>query len=124
MVEILFNNNDYENNVTRHTYSKEEEILIIDLYRRLDRRGITKNNPLIIILCAELNRHGYDCTTGGIAAKMSNLLSVDPEYTSEGKAGWENIGSEFKSLWEHYYQNDFRDLYQDVIDAWKTVNSR
>lgn len=106
-----------------HTYSKEEEILIIDLYKRIDKRNVSKTNPLVINLCTLLNLYGYDCTVGGIAAKLSNLLSVDPEYVKDGKTGWENISSDFKTLWNYYCQTNFKCLYQDVIDAWKKVYS-
>ncbi len=107
----------------RHSYSEEEEILIIDLYIKLGGKKLTESNPHIINLCTLLNYYGYDCTISGILAKMSNLQSVDPKYIKNGKVGWSNISANLETLWNGYVKNNFANLEEDVVKSWKTVYS-
>ncbi len=109
---------------SRNTYSDDEEILIIDLYRKTPTSEIRKDNPHIIELCDFFNSHGYNRTINGIIFKMENLKSVDPNYTSNGRAGLVNIRKRSKELWDRELETGFSELDAHAAEARAKISSR
>ena len=98
----------------RNSYTKEQEILIIDLYTRTPTARIRDSNPEIIALCDFFNDNGYHSVVSGIRNKMENLKSVDPEYTADGRTGRNNIRQGFKELWLEELRSGFSELDKHV----------
>ena len=101
----------------RGTYDKDELILTLALYKTIDRRGITENNPSVVRLsefleAAHSGPEGRGRSPGSIKMKMNNFLALDPDY--HGK-GCENVGGGDAEIWDRFYKRDFEGLAEEAV---------
>ena len=96
---------------SRAKYSPEEEIMIVELYSRLDYREINDRNPEIIALAKFFSDHGSPRTVSAIRNKMENLKSVDDDYREgDQRVGRKNISNGLRLLWAHFVADGFSDI--------------
>lgn len=80
--------------ITRNPkWYRDEIILALDLYFKLNRKDISANNPAVIELSELLNKlpiHNKSVLTekfrnpNGVSLKLCNFLAIDPEYSGKG----------------------------------------
>ncbi len=106
-----------------YRYTKEQEILIIDLYTRTPTSRIRNSNPDIVELCRFFNDHGMPTVVSGIRNKMENLKSVDPDYVSDGRVGRTKMAKSLRELWDAEMETGFAHLDEHVADAIAAIES-
>lgn len=79
------------------SWHRDEIILALDLYRTLDSRDMTKNNPKVIELSELLNElpiHEKNIqnekfrNTNGVQLKLSNFKAIDPHFEGKGMSSY------------------------------------
>lgn len=106
-------------------WHRDEIILALDLYFKLERKDIGANNPEIIELSKVLNKlpiHNKTIITekfrnpNGVSLKLSNFLAIDPDYKGKG------MGSYSKQ--DYLIFNEFvghKDTLSDIALAIKCI---
>lgn len=106
-------------------WHRDEIILALDLYFRLDRGSIDRRNPKVIALSKELNllpivSHRPDAerfrNPNGVGMKLSNFLAIDPEYPGEGLSSYSNLDEAIF----HEFAND-REQLKTIADRIRSV---
>lgn len=95
-------------------WSRDEVILAMNLYTRLDFGQFHSRNPLIIQVADKLGR-----TPGALALKLSNLASLDPFHQSRGIKGMANASKLDHEVWDAF-QEDWKSmgtLSEERMDA-------
>jgi 5-methylcytosine-specific restriction protein A len=84
-------------------WHRDEIILALDLYSRLEPGRINRNNPEIIELSRLLNRLPiFDVrpdeakfrNPNGVNLKLSNFLAIDPTYQGKGMQSYSHLDAE------------------------------
>ncbi len=79
------------------SWHRDEIILALDLYRTLDSKDMTKNNPKVIELSELLNKlpiHEQNIqnekfrNTNGVQLKLSNFKAIDPDFKGKGMSSY------------------------------------
>lgn len=79
------------------SWHRDEIILALDLYRTLDARDMTKNNPKVVELSELLNKlpiykesmKGEKFrNTNGVQLKLSNFKAIDPNFEGQGMSSY------------------------------------
>ena len=79
------------------SWHRDEIILALDLYRTLDSKDMTKNNPKVIELSELLNElpiHEKNIqnekfrNTNGVQLKLSNFNAIDPHFEGKGMSSY------------------------------------
>ena len=90
----------------RATWSRDELILALDLYRRSGASLPTTGAPEIVSLARVLSRLNsvsgrphVERTTGSVYMKLNNLRALDPIYTDRGLSGLANGGKGDALVW-------------------------
>ena len=91
------------------TFDEDELVLVLALYKSMDRRDVRKDNPRIVRLSEFLKGvgsgpDGAGRSPGSVYMKMNNYMSLDPDY---GGTGCENIGQGDKEVWDRFYDAGF-----------------
>lgn len=126
-------------------WTRDELILAINLYSKIEFGKMHSRNPEIIQLAKILNR-----TPGSVAFKLVNFASLDPDLKKRGIRGALHSSSLDKEVWNQFYENwdatfekseellakakhvsvadlydiDFTDIQQKGIDKKRLVNTR
>lgn len=82
-------------------WTREEVILAMNLYTRLNFGQFHGRNPEVIKLAGALER-----TPGSIALKLSNLASLDSFHQDRGVSGMGNASTMDRAVWTEF-QNDW-----------------
>lgn len=111
-------------------WHRDEIILALDLYSRLESGQIHARNPEIIELSRILNRLPiFDVrpdeanfrSPNGVGLKLSNFLAIDPDYKGKGMASFSKLDkvvfNEFKFNEEklHKVAKHIRQIAQDTL---------
>lgn len=79
------------------SWHRDEIILALDLYRTIDSKDMTKNNPKVIELSELLNklpiheesmRNEKFRNTNGVQLKLSNFKAIDPDFEGKGMSSY------------------------------------
>lgn len=106
-------------NVKNPNWTREESILLLDLYFRISPDEINSNNQKVIELSQLLNKlpiHSEENKSEtfrnpvGIAMKLGNLKAIDPEYKGKGLSAY---SKKEELIWNDFY-NDREALYKEV----------
>ncbi|MCE3296386.1 MAG: restriction endonuclease [Crocinitomicaceae bacterium] len=81
-------------------WTREELILVINLYWKLPFGKLHQRNPEVIELASLINR-----TVGSVAFKLVNFASMDPSLHARGIKGATNASNLDKSIWSEFYNN-------------------
>ncbi|MFT7436690.1 MAG: putative restriction endonuclease [Psychromonas sp.] len=81
-------------------WTREELILVINLYCKLPFGRLDKSNPQVIYLAELIGR-----TPSSIAYKLVNFASLDPSLPSRGIKGASNSSKLDKVIWTEFYNN-------------------
>jgi len=81
-------------------WNKEELLLAINLYSKLEFGKMHSRNPSIIELANLINR-----TPGAVAFKLVNFASIDPVQQQRGIKGADHGGNLDKVVWADFHKN-------------------
>lgn len=110
-------------------WHRDEIILVLDLYSRLEPGKINSSNPDIEELSVLLNRlpihdvrpdEAKFRNSNGVSLKLSNFLAIDPSYHGKGMKSFskldEKVFKEFESDSERLHKSArrIRDVSEDL----------
>ncbi len=81
-------------------WTREELILVMNLYCKLPFGRLHRLNPEVINLAKLLNR-----TSGAVAYKLVNFASFDPTLKARGINGASNASNLDKRIWDEFFNN-------------------
>ena len=81
-------------------WSREELIVVCNLYFSLPFGQMHARNPSVIAMARALGR-----TPGSVAMKLVNFASLDPAHRSRGIAGLTGVSRADKGIWEEFHTN-------------------
>jgi len=81
-------------------WTKEEAILVLNLYCKIPFGQMHQNNYAVIDLAEIINR-----TAGSVAYKLVNFASLDPKLKERGIKGMSNASNLDREVWNEYMQN-------------------
>jgi len=81
-------------------WTRDELILLMNLYCKLPFGKMNHTNSLIIQLAELIGR-----TPSSVTLKLSNLASFDPSLRARGVRGAVNASKLDKEIWDEFYQN-------------------
>lgn len=84
-------------NTERKAWTKDELILVINLYCKTPFGRIHVRNPDIICLAEKLGR-----TPGSVSYKLANFASIDPSLPRKGASNVSNLD---KEVWNEFFEN-------------------
>ncbi len=79
---------------TRRRWTREELLVVLDLYCRLPFGQMHSRNPEIVIVAQAIAR-----TSGAVAMKLVNLASLDPGLRGRGISGLRNVSTGDRAIW-------------------------
>jgi len=85
-------------------WTRDELIVAMNLYSRLDFGQLHARNPLIIATAARMDR-----SPNSLAMKLCNLASFDPEVTRRGRVGLKGASQLDREVW-NAFQSDWESL--------------
>ena len=83
--------------MARNNWTEKELILALELYFRLPKKELKKENKEVVQLAQIIGR-----TPGAVASKFTNFLSCDPNTESKG---WDHTGKLDKPIFDKYCLN-------------------
>lgn len=97
-------------------WTRDELILALDLYLRHRPAVLGKTSAEVIELSEALNRmpraEGRRSPThrnpSGVAMKLLNFRSLDPDYTATGKVGLQHTGRGDGEIWREFASDPIR----------------
>ena len=81
-------------------WTREELLVVLNLYEKLQFGQFHARQPVIIEVAARMGR-----TPGSVAMKLSNLASLDPKLQARGIVGLEGASNLDKEIWEEFHAN-------------------
>ncbi len=84
----------------QRAWTREELILVVNLYLKLPFGRLHKLNPEVVELASLLNR-----TTNSIALKLVNFASLDPSIKARGFSGMKNASKLDVQVWHEFFDN-------------------
>jgi len=81
-------------------WTRDELILLMNLYCKLPFGKMNHTNSLIIQLAELIER-----TPSSVTLKLSNLASFDPSLRARGVRGAVNASKLDREIWDEFYQN-------------------
>lgn len=82
-------------------WTKEELILVINLYCKLPFGKLDQRNPEVISLSKLIGR-----TAGSVAFKLVNFASFDPSLKARGIKGASNASKLDKKIWDEFFSGE------------------
>lgn len=81
-------------------WTRDELILAMNLYSRLEFGQLHARNPQVIAVAEKLGR-----SPGSVAMKLCNLASFDPVVTSRGRVGLKGASRLDREVWDDFQAN-------------------
>ena len=81
-------------------WTRDELILVINLYCKLPFGRLHRNNPKVKHLARLIGR-----TDSSVALKLVNLASLDPSLQARGIKGASNVSKLDKEIWNEFYSH-------------------
>lgn len=78
-------------------WSREELLLVFDLYCRIPFSKTKRNNPAVIALANLIGR-----SPSSVALKLGNFGSFDPELRTQGIGGLPHVGRLDREIWDEF----------------------
>lgn len=96
----------------RKNWTKEEQILALNLYHILPFGRLDRKTPEIIALAKIMGR-----TPSSLSMKLCNFASLDPEITANGRVGLPNVSNKDRDIWQWHVdqQEEFNSTYKKLI---------
>ena len=85
-------------------WTRDELIVAMNLYSRLNFGQLHARNPLIIAMAAKMER-----SPASLAMKLCNLASFDPAVTSRGRVGLKGASRLDREVWDAF-QTDWESM--------------
>lgn len=86
--------------MAQNLWTREELILVLNLYFKLDFGQMHSRNPKVIHLTTLMNRNA-----NAIAMRLSNFASVDPFHQNRGIKGLEGGKKQVQPIWDEFTEN-------------------
>ncbi|OIQ19281.1 MAG: restriction endonuclease [Flavobacterium sp. MedPE-SWcel] len=86
--------------MAKKLWTREEMILALNLYQKIEFGKTHKNNPEIIKLANVLGR-----TPSAVGMRLGNFASIDPVHRDRGINGLKNSGGNVKSIWDEFFND-------------------
>ena len=86
--------------VEARRWNREELLVVLNLYDKLQFGQFHSKQPVIIEVAARINR-----TPGSVAMKLSNLASLDPKLKARGIVGLDGASKLDKEVWLEFQSN-------------------
>lgn len=106
----------------RKSWTRNETILVLELYCRTPFSKISKSNKDIIMLAQLLDR-----TPSSVGLKMANLASIDPTIRQKGMS---NYSSQDKTIFDEFFENldylseEAKIIYDQIIEESTQINDK
>ena len=94
-------------------WTREETMLVINLYCRIPFGRQHSRNPEIIELAEAIHR-----TPSSVAMKLNNITSIDPEENKRGVRGLRGSSKLDQMTWEEF-QNDWENMAAESERLWQ-----
>jgi len=96
----------------RKEWTRDEQILALNLYRLLPFGRLDKKTPEIVALAKVMGR-----SPSSLSMKLCNFASLDPEITKNGRVGLPNIAVKDKEIWQWHVEHpkQFNNSYKRLI---------
>jgi hypothetical protein len=92
----------------QHPWTREELLLVFNLYCRTPFGRLHKTNPDVVALAEQLKTHNANA----VAMKLSNFASFDPLLQARGIRGLPNAGAGERKLWEEFHADPERVAFE------------
>ena len=96
---------------TRTRWTRQQTLLALNLYCQMPFGKMHHRNPDIVRWS-----HLIERTPSSLAMKLTNFASLDPEITSTGRKGLQNVSAADRALWEDM-QTDWESFAVEAQDA-------
>lgn len=84
----------------RVEWTREHELIALNLYGKLPFGRFDKGNPVIIEVASRMGR-----TASSLAMKLSNLASLDPVHKARGITGFPNVSKQDREMWSEFHSH-------------------
>ena len=81
-------------------WTRDKEILTLDLYFRHGRRTLSQSHPEVTYLASVIGKK-----RSAVSARMGNFVACDPDNL---KNGFANVAKQTKSLWDEFAHDEPR----------------
>ena len=81
-------------------WSRDEDILVLDLYFEHGRRKLPQNHREVVVLSELIGR-----TAAAVSMRMSNVMACDPDNPNKGL---DHIANQNKSMWDEFAHDELR----------------
>ena len=85
---------------TGTNWTREQNILALELYLTLPFGRMHQGNPAVIALAGLIGR-----SAGAVAFRLGNYASLDPALRSRGVRGFSNIAASAEEVWREFISN-------------------
>lgn len=85
-------------------WSREEEILAFDLYRKIPFQQLSKNHPEVVRIANLIDR-----SPGAVNMKLGNLACFDDNLATQGIVGLSHTSKLDAQIWE-----DFKNRWDEL----------
>ena len=89
-----------EADMPNRRWSRDEDVLVLDLYFKHGRRKLPKNHQDVVVLSGLIDR-----TSDAVSMRMSNVVACDPD---DPKKGFANVAKQTKSVWDEFAHDEPR----------------
>lgn len=100
-----------EKSTTKRVWSRDEFILALDLYHRIEFGRINKTNPDIIKLAQFVGR-----TPSSIGMRLANFANCDPKLKERGVKGLDGAMKLCQPIWDEF-EGNLACLREEAIKA-------
>ena len=87
-------------NTPNRRWSRDEDILVLDLYFKHGRQDIPRSHQDITTLSELIGR-----TVASVSMRMGNVMACDPDNPNKGL---DHTADQTKSLWDEFVHNEPR----------------
>ena len=97
----------------RKDWTRDEQILALNLYHLLPFGRLDKKTPEIIALAKVMDR-----TPSSLSMKLCNFASLDPNITKNGRVGLSNIAVKDRDIWQWHTEHpkEFNESYKVLVE--------
>ncbi len=85
---------------TRKSWSREELLILLNLYEKIPFGKFDQGNPVLIDIAGRMER-----TPGSVAMKLSNLASLDARLAARGIKGLSGASALDRTVWAEFHQH-------------------
>ena len=98
---------DIKYEINKRNWTREEEIIVFNLYCKIPFKNSSKNHPEVIKIANLINR-----TPSSVNMKIGNFGSFDPYLKAQGIVGLSNASKLDKEVWDEFNNNWEKLVYE------------